>query len=472
MRLRVVLGCGLGVAAVALAGPPSWLPWAGWVRGHLPAWWMLPAIASGLLIAGAACLPGREPLPSRVRMDPWPTQHRADAVALGLGLLLLLEPLLHLTILGYLSRQGVSGGEELLLPVSVAARPGEQLVRIAMLCLLAPLAEELFFRGRLLPWLAARLGPMSALSITSLAFAVAHGSPLNGLVALPIGVLLGWLRLYRRDLGACVLVHQAHNGLFILAGPALVTAPLSAAVLAVGGAVMLTLAALHTPARGRAIPAGLALAAGLALLIQPMLALKDRWWADAVARVAARSRSEPGLLVGRLDAWRRQGRLVGERGELLRERFAGLGSDAGRAARLWQDGDAAMAGDQEEAEADLRAALRVARPPPPLMQGAAAIAARWPEAFAPLAAEDPARAMALIAPDGASRVLLTATGRARKLILASGERAWPGRFASVLLALPPEAVTPLDRRHLRHHYPEAEELIDGLDPARRLAWRQ
>ena len=472
MRLRVGLGCLLGVAAVALAGPPTWLPWAGWVRSHLPAWWMLPAIASTLLLAGAACLPGRLPPGPGVRMDPWPTRHHAGAVALGLGLLLLLEPLLHLAILGYLSRQGVGGGEDLLLPVSVAARPGEQLVRIAMLCLLAPIAEELFFRGRLLPWLAGRLGPVSALSISSLAFAVAHGSPLNCLVALPIGVLLGWLRLYRRDLGACVLVHQAHNGLFILAGPALVTAPVSAAVLAIGGAVMLTLAALHGPGRWRALPAGLALAAGLALLIQPMLALKDRWWADGVARLAARGRADPALLVNRLDAWRRHGRLGGERNALLRERFAGLGSDAGRAARLWQDNAAAMAGDQAEAEADLHAALRVDRPPPPLVQGAAAIAARWPEAFAPLAAEDPQRALALIGPDGASRVLLTATGRARKLILASGERAWPGRFASVLLALPPEAVTPLDRRHLRHHYPEAEELIDALDPARRLAWRQ
>ena len=293
MRLRVVLGCLLGVAAVALAGPPTWLPWAAWVRGQLPAWWMLPGLVGVLLVAGAAILPGPgADQGTRCRFPLWPTRHRADAVALGLGLLLLLEPLLHLAILGYLSQHAWSGAEDLLLPVSVAARPGEQLVRIAVLCLIAPLAEELFFRGRLLPWLAGRLGPVSALSISSLAFAIAHGSPLNCLVALPIGVLLGWLRLYRRDLGACVLVHQAHNGLFVLAGPALVTAPLSAAVLAVGGSVMLTLAALHGPTRWRALPAGLALAAGLALLLQPMLALKDRWGADGVARLAARSRCD------------------------------------------------------------------------------------------------------------------------------------------------------------------------------------
>ncbi len=473
MRLRLFAGIGLGLSAVAVAGPGSWLPWGGWVRAQLPAWWWLPMIASALLLAAAACLPGRprDAAPVPTGRPLWPTQHKAEAVALGLGLLLMLEPILHLTVLGYLTRAHAPGAEDILLPGASARSPGEFGLRIAVLCVLAPVAEELFFRARLLPLLAARLGPWTALSFTSLAFAVAHGSPISCLVAAPVGVLLGWLRLRHRDVGACVLVHQAHNGLFLLAGPALVTAPLSAAVLAVGGALMLTLAALHGRNRLRAVPAGLALAAALALAVPPLLALKDRWWAEATARLAGRSRSEPGALVARLDAQRRRGRLTGERAKALRERLDPLGSAAARAARLWFDGATCQAGDEDEAAEDLRAAALVRDPPPSLGQAVVALGKAWPDSLAAVASEEPEAVARLLTPAGAAQAIVAGAGSPRKRLLAALETAWPGRLGSVLLALPAEHITGLERRHLRLHYPDAEALIAGLDSQRRAAWR-
>lgn len=472
MRLRIIAGCLLGAAAVAAAGPPSWLPWGGAMRGLLTAWWALPALAGTLLLAGAACLPGRKaPGGKSGPSDPWPTVHRADAVALGLGLLLLLEPLLHLAVLGYLARANAPGADEVLLPLSVGSNPSELALRIAVLCILAPVAEELFFRGRLLPWLAGRIGPWPAISCTSLAFAVAHGSPVTCLVAAPIGLLLGWLRLHRRDLGACVLVHQAHNGLFILAGPALVTAPVSAAVLAIGGALMLTLAAAHTRLGWRALPGGLALAALLAVAVPPMLALKDRWWADGVARLAARQRSSPPNLVRRLDAQQRRGRLTAARAALLHERLLATDADAGRVLRLQLEGGAARAPDLDQVFADLMAAARVPEPPPALALAAGVIGVQWPQALAAMADEYPDQVAAWLGPDGAARAIGAANSRERRHLLAALERVWPGRLASVLFTLPPEAVTPIERRHLRMHYPDAEALIRALDEPRRSAWQ-
>jgi membrane protease YdiL (CAAX protease family) len=472
MRLRIVAGCLLGAVAVALAGPPTWLPWAGWVRAQLPAWWMLPLIASALLAAAAVCLPG-DPGPEEPRARRWwPTTHSAGAVALGLGLLLLLEPVLHLGVLAYLARLPAPGSDEVLLPGAVGLGPDQLALRIAVLCVAAPVAEELFFRGRLLPWLALRIGPWPALSFTSLAFALAHGSPIACLVAAPIGLLLGWLRLQRRDLGACVLVHQTHNGLFLLAGPALVTAPVSAAVLAVGGALMLILAALHERLGWRAIPVGLALAAALALAVPPVLAIKDRWWADGVARLVERPRSQPGAAVARLDAQRRRGRLTEARALLLRERLAAAQSPAARAVRLWLDGADARSGGPDDALRDLRAASQVGEPPPALGAGAAAIGAAWPTALAVVALEDPALVAEWLGPSGALQAIAGAEGRTRRLLLAALERAWPGRLATVLLALPAASVTPIDRRHLRLHYPDADAMIRALDPARRAAWEQ
>jgi membrane protease YdiL (CAAX protease family) len=469
MRLRVHFGILLGLAAVAVAGPPSWLPWGSWVRALLPAWWCLPVIASGLLLAAAACLPGGKP-GTDDRALLWPTQHRPEAVACGLGLLLLAEPLLHLAVLGYLTRAHAPGAEDILLPGPSGRGLGELGLRISVLCLLAPMCEELFFRGRLLPLLAGRLGPWAALSFTSLAFAVAHGSPISCLIAAPVGVLLGWLRLKHRDLGACVLVHQAHNGLFLLAGPALVTAPLSAAVLAVGGALMLTLAALHGSGRARAVPAGLTLAAALALALPPLLTLKDAWWAEATARLAGRMRSGPAVMVARLDAQRRRGRLTAERAAALRTHLDVLASPAARAARLWVDGPATQAADADEAAEDLRAAAQVDEPPPSLTDAVVALGLRWPEALAAVTGEEPAAVARLLGADGAARAIAASTGASRKQLLAALELAWPGRLASVLLALPADEVTALERRHLRLHYPDAARLIASLDTERQAAW--
>ncbi len=477
MRLRIAAGAVLGTAAVLVAGPAGWMPWAGWVHAQMPAWWVLPAIASALLLAATACLPGRAAdrpetrTSNRLQPALWPLQHRGATVALGLGLLLVLEPLLHLTVLGYLTLAPAPGSLDLLLPNSGGSTPGELARRIAVLCLLAPVAEELFFRGRLLPLLVPRIGAWGALTFTSLAFAVAHGSPITALVALPIGLLLGWLRLCHRDLGACVLVHQAHNGLFILAGPALVTAPLSAAVLAVGGALMLTLAALHTRQRWHALPAGLALAAAMALAVPPLLALKDSWWATSVARLAGRARTEPGLLIERLDLQRRRGRLTSARSDDLRYRLQPYGSDAARAARMVLEESAAQAASDDEAVSDLRAAIRVARPPDGLRAAACALGRQWPESLALIAIEDPSAIATLLGLDGAGSAIAAASGRPRKQLLGALEQAWPGRFASVLLALPAADVTGLERRHLRQHYADAEAMIAALDPARREAWK-
>lgn len=463
MRLRVVAGCVLAVLAVALSGPPTWLPWNRPLHALATAWWMVPAAASLLLLGSALLLP----VPTRPE-DDGTGRHRADSVALGLGLLLVLEPLLHLAVLALLAVRRTPGAEDVLLPGAPASQPVALAIQVGVLCILAPIAEELFFRGRLLPWLAARLGPGSALSASALAFAVAHGSPIACLLAVPVGLVLGWLRLSRRDLGACIIVHQVHNGLILLAGPALFTLPLAAAVLAGGGVVLLALAAAHAGGRWRALPAGLALGAGLALALPPMLTLKDRLWAEGTARLLAKPEATTAQLVARLDRERRRGRLTAARTAQLRDRLGG--SEAALAVRMLLDGGTAAASSEDEAADLLRAALAVPAPPVPLAEAAAAIGTAWPGALAGVAIEAPAMVATWLGPARAPAAIAAARGPDRKRLLAALERVWPGRLASVLFALPPGEVTPIDRRHLRANYPDADALVEALDPVRRAAW--
>lgn len=463
MRLRTVLGCAIALLVVLGSAPAAWLPWNhGW-HALATSWWMLPICASSLLLVAAALLPAQA-------HPDGPLEHRQESVALGLGFLLLLEPVLHLAVLGLLAHRQTPGAEAILLPSTLVGTPGTLLLQVIVLCLFVPLAEEIFFRGRLLPWLAGHFGRWSALSLSSLAFAVAHGSPVSCLLALPIGFVLGWLRLTRRDLGACVVVHQVHNGLVLLAGPALFTVPLSAAVLVGGGLTLLILAAVHGRMGWKALPIGLALGTALAVAMPPALALKDQLWAAGTARLL---RTNPDNVLERIDRERRRGRLTTVRCAALRQHLAAHpATPLALTVRMLLDGSAAQAGTPAEAEAMLEAAARIAVPPMPLAEAAAAIGIAWPAALANQATINPQMVATWLGREHAPAAIIAAHGPERRRLLAALEQVWPGRLGSILLNLPASAVTPIDQRHLRVNYPEAKQLIEALDPDRQAAWKQ
>jgi uncharacterized protein len=88
--------------------------------------------------------------------------------------------------------------------------------------LVAPLVEELFFRGFLYPALARRLGEMWGIGLTAALFAALHGSQLALawaplLVLFLVGTVLTLIRARTNSLATCVLVHAGYNlTLFIM----------------------------------------------------------------------------------------------------------------------------------------------------------------------------------------------------------------------------------------------------------------
>ena len=83
---------------------------------------------------------------------------------------------------------------------------------------LAPVGEELYFRGHLLEGIARRSNPVVAIAITSLAFAVVHGQVLLFATYLTYGVILAMLRLRTGGLTAPILAHLINNLTAIMAG--------------------------------------------------------------------------------------------------------------------------------------------------------------------------------------------------------------------------------------------------------------
>lgn len=96
-------------------------------------------------------------------------------------------------------RQGqLSGGEITLLAVAAVG--------------MAPLAEELLFRGALLDGLRARLGkPWTAVAFSSIAFGLIHAQPQDVIPLMTLGAMLAYLRLRTGSVGVCVIAHVIFN---------------------------------------------------------------------------------------------------------------------------------------------------------------------------------------------------------------------------------------------------------------------
>jgi membrane protease YdiL (CAAX protease family) len=83
-------------------------------------------------------------------------------------------------------------------------------------CVVAPLAEELFFRGFMFSALAARIGVWASALVTGTVFGLIHlsGSPLLGVLVLSVfGVGLCLLYWKTASLLPCLALHAAHNGI-------------------------------------------------------------------------------------------------------------------------------------------------------------------------------------------------------------------------------------------------------------------
>lgn len=96
-------------------------------------------------------------------------------------------------------------------------QPSQLAKTLAILALLAPLAEELVFRGLLYGWLARRWGTGVAFIASSLAFAAAHVELAHVLLVLPLGLWFGWLRRRTDSLLPSLLAHMINNGVAVLA---------------------------------------------------------------------------------------------------------------------------------------------------------------------------------------------------------------------------------------------------------------
>ncbi len=95
---------------------------------------------------------------------------------------------------------------------TVAAREAAGVVLTLVLALVvAPIAEEALFRGVVYPLLRRRVGVAVSALVSSVAFAVLHGNPVQFVLALPLGIVLALMYERGRKLWPCIVGHAAVN---------------------------------------------------------------------------------------------------------------------------------------------------------------------------------------------------------------------------------------------------------------------
>ena len=172
--------------------------------------WFLAIQATVLLFAGLALM--------RWRLRPEPTEQRQGtlrAVLLGLagGVAAIVSSAILsvlLTLVGW-PVQEQAWLEELLLEPLLMRQLAPWIVVVA------PIAEEIFFRGYMLRFMAQRLGFQAALLLSSAVFAMIHLNPSGLPVYMMIAVVMALVYRYSGNLLSPIVAHAVLNGTVLLA---------------------------------------------------------------------------------------------------------------------------------------------------------------------------------------------------------------------------------------------------------------
>jgi membrane protease YdiL (CAAX protease family) len=175
----------------------------------------LPGLLAGSIASAAAfvltaLIASGGAAPAALRLVPG-RETSLTLVLAVVGTLALGQMLDSMTMLAGLSDQG----NMVLIRRALAQAVGPELVlAVLVVGVLAGTAEEIFFRGYMQTRLAQRLSRRTAVVATSVCFGAFHMDWLHGLLALILGLYLGWITELTGSALPAVVCHVVNNALF------------------------------------------------------------------------------------------------------------------------------------------------------------------------------------------------------------------------------------------------------------------
>jgi membrane protease YdiL (CAAX protease family) len=197
-------GIAVGAAGVLADAGPSLADGAPLLALAL---WATPAWAVQLGAVGLATKARGQRLGRDLRLRAVPMD-----VAVGLGAGIVAQ--LGIGILYWLSRVDVDDPARELTGKGTGL--GGALVLLLLLAVVAPIVEELLYRGLLLGWLVTLMPQWVALLVSSAVFAAAHLQAVQFPGLMIAGLTFGWLAVRRGRLGPAIVAHMAFNATTVL----------------------------------------------------------------------------------------------------------------------------------------------------------------------------------------------------------------------------------------------------------------
>ncbi|MCV7113578.1 CPBP family intramembrane glutamic endopeptidase [Mycolicibacterium setense] len=179
--------------------------------GPPPAWLITLAIGAPTLVAAALAIAIATWRGNGPRIDfRWQWSWRAIGIGLafGIGGLFVTLPaaLLYQSIVGPDATSAVGGvyeGVRTVWPVAVTV--------LLLVAVIAPICEEVVYRGLLWGALEQRWGRITAVTVSTLVFALAHLEPQRAPLLLVVAIPIAMARLYSDSLWGGIIAHQVTN---------------------------------------------------------------------------------------------------------------------------------------------------------------------------------------------------------------------------------------------------------------------
>lgn len=130
---------------------------------------------------------------------------------IGLAVNLFVLPLVYLPVLWLLDRDTDELSEDARELTDRAQGVGEVLILVIMVLVLAPVLEELFYRGMLQRAVQARLGDRVGIVVTAAVFALVHFQPLPMIGLFLLGLVLGFQAHSSGGLSVAIAGHLGFN---------------------------------------------------------------------------------------------------------------------------------------------------------------------------------------------------------------------------------------------------------------------
>ena len=92
-----------------------------------------------------------------------------------------------------------------------SALGGDELMAFLAVVILAPIAEELLFRGIIFRMLEKHWSEIAAIIVSALFFGIYHMNLMQAIYVLPIGLLLGYTAYKCKSVLPCILIHMINN---------------------------------------------------------------------------------------------------------------------------------------------------------------------------------------------------------------------------------------------------------------------